>query len=80
MHLEKFVQSSTGKYMMSILLGIGLATFFREVCKGNGCVVKNAPPLEEIEDKTYRFDKKCYTYDKNAMQCDDKKFQVYSFP
>ena len=29
MHLEKFVHSYTGKIMMSVLLGFGLATFFR---------------------------------------------------
>lgn len=80
MHLEKFVQSSTGRYMMSILLGIGLATFFREVCKGTGCIIKHAPPIEEIEDKVYKFDKKCYNYEKNAMQCDTKQFQVLKFP
>jgi hypothetical protein len=79
MYLDKFVHSSTGKYIMSMLLGIGLATFFRAMCKGDNCVIKHAPPLEEIEDKIYRFDKKCYNYEKNAMQCDTKKYEVFKF-
>ena len=33
MHLGKFVHTETGKYLMSILLGFGLASLFRTVCK-----------------------------------------------
>jgi len=76
MHLEKFVNSSTGKIMMSILLGIGLATFFRAACKGKRCRLIGAPPMEEIDDQTYRFDDKCYKMEKNAIQCDKKKTTV----
>ena len=49
MYLDKFVHSNTGKVLMSLLLGIGLATFFRSVCKGKNCRIIEAPPLEEIE-------------------------------
>lgn len=35
MYLDKFVHSHTGKIMMSILLGIGLATFLERFVKGN---------------------------------------------
>ena len=34
MYLNKFVNSETGRYLMSILLGIGLATLFRQICEG----------------------------------------------
>ena len=69
MYLDKFVHSQTGKIMMSIILGIGLATFFREVCKGRHCRVISSPPMEEIEDKTYKFNNKCYTFEKNVVDC-----------
>ena len=73
MHLEKFVGSNTGKYMMSILLGLGLATIFRAACQGKKCKTIVAPPLSEIEDKIYRFDDKCYKIQKSATKCDKKK-------
>jgi hypothetical protein len=76
MYLEKFVQSQTGRYLMSILLGVGLATMFREVCKGRNCKIIKAPPLEEIEDKIYKFDNKCYKINKQAIKCDTKKNTV----
>jgi hypothetical protein len=36
---------------MSILLGFGLATLFRTVCKGKNCVVVKAPEFEEVNGK-----------------------------
>lgn len=76
MYLDKFVHSSTGKIIMSVLLGIGLATFFRAACKGSQCRIISAPPLEEIEDQTYRFDGKCYSLEKMAIKCASNKKTV----
>jgi hypothetical protein len=73
MYLDKFVHSYTGKIIMSLLLGIGLATFFRSACKGKQCRIISAPPMEEITDQTYRFDDKCYKIEKNAVKCDSNK-------
>ena len=76
MYLDKFVHSYTGKIIMSIILGIGLATFFRSVCKGKNCRIISAPPIEEIEDQTYKFDEKCYKLEKNAINCEKNKNTV----
>ena len=76
MYLDKFVHSNTGKIIMSILLGIGLATFFRAVCKGKHCRVIASPPIDEIDGKTYKFDNKCYTFEKNPISCTNNKKTV----
>ena len=78
MHLEKFVNSQTGKYIMSIILGLGLATFFREVCKGNRCKIIKAPPLEEIDGQIYKFNNKCYKMEKNPLQCNSSGKKIYT--
>ena len=78
MHLYKFVKSNSGKYIMSILLGIGLASLFRSVCKGKECYIYQAPPLDEIQDKTYKFDGKCYKFEREAVKCDNNK-QIVEF-
>jgi hypothetical protein len=72
-HLSKFVHTETGKYIMSLLLGFGLATFFRTICKGHNCILFYAPPLEEIENKIYKYDNKCYKYVANSAKCDKNK-------
>ena len=51
MHLNRFFESQTGKYMFSIILGIGLASLFRKVCKDKNCIVLKPPPLDEIQNK-----------------------------
>ena len=76
MHLEKFVHSHTGKILMSLLLGFGLATFFRASCKGKKCRIIEAPPMEEINDQLYKFDGQCYKIEKNAIKCDKQKTTV----
>jgi len=69
----KFVHSKAGNVIMAILLGFGLATLFRSVCKDKECVVFHAPPLEEIKDKIYKFDNKCYKYVPMPTKCDSSK-------
>lgn len=73
MHLEKFVNSKTGKVLMSVLLGFGLATFFRAVCEGNNCKIIRAPPIEELDDQIYKFNNKCYKMIKNPLKCTNNK-------
>ena len=58
---------------MSILLGFGLASLFRAVCKEKNCVIFHAPPLEEIKDKIYSYDNKCYKYVATQTKCDANK-------
>jgi len=76
MYLDKFVHSKTGKIIMSILLGIGLATFFRSVCKGSQCRIISAPPMKEIDGQTYKFNDKCYKFEKKAISCEKTKNTV----
>jgi len=76
MYLDKFVHTNTGRVIMSLILGIGLATLFRVACKGKHCRIIEAPPLEEIEDQIYKFDGKCYKMEKNAIKCDKQKTTV----
>jgi hypothetical protein len=78
MYISKFLHSETGRCVMSILLGFGLATLFRQVCIGKSCTTYNAPPLKEIDDQTYKFDGICYKLQKDAVKCDFAK-EILSF-
>ena len=69
MHLGKFVHTATGKIIMSVLLGFGLASLFRTVCKGNNCQIFHAPPLEDLKDKIYKINNKCVKYKPVATKC-----------
>jgi len=76
MHLTRFLHTQSGKYIMSALLGFGLATLFRTVCKGKNCIVFKAPPMYEIEDKIYKHQDKCYKFTPVTTKCDVQKRKV----
>jgi hypothetical protein len=78
MHLSKFVSSDTGRYVMSAILGLGLATIFREMCEGGTCLRRHAPPLEKINEQIYKFGNKCYRFEKIPVPCNKKK-EIVSF-
>jgi hypothetical protein len=68
-HLGKFVHTETGRTIMSIILGLGLATLFRTVCKDNNCLIFHAPPLDDFKDKIYKNNGKCIKYVPVATKC-----------
>jgi hypothetical protein len=76
MHLSKFVHSPSGRILMSVILGIGLASLFRIVCKDKNCIIFKAPPLDDIDVKVYKFNDKCYTYKSSSVKCDSNKKSV----
>jgi hypothetical protein len=70
MNLGKFIHTERGRIIMSILLGFGLASLFRKVCKGNNCLAFHAPPLDEFKDKIYKNNNgKCIKYTPIATKC-----------
>ena len=68
-HLGKFLHSERGRIIMSVLLGFGLASLFRNVCKGHNCFTFYAPPLDEFKDKIYKNKGKCFKYVPVATKC-----------
>ena len=69
LNLGRFVHTETGRTIMSILLGLGLATLFRNVCKDKGCLIFHAPPLDDFKDKIYKNNGKCFKYTPVATKC-----------
>jgi hypothetical protein len=69
-NLGKFVHTETGRTIMSILLGFGLASFFRKICKDKECIIFHAPSLDDFKDKIYMNDAgKCVKYKPLATKC-----------
>lgn len=71
--IKKLLNSEPGKMVISIILGLGLASLFRKVCTDKNCITFNGYVLSDIEDKVYRFDEYCYKYKAKPEKCDEKK-------
>jgi hypothetical protein len=69
LQVGKFVHTQTGRMLMSVILGLGLASLFRTVCKGNQCTVFHAPPLADLTDKIYKNKNGCVKYTPVATTC-----------
>ena len=76
MHLSKFLHTTTGRIILSIILGLGLASLFRKVCKGKNCYVFKGPALEETKNQVFKYDGKCYSYSQTQVKCDKSKTVV----
>lgn len=66
LHLLKTIE---GRKIISFIIGLGLASLFRKVCKDNNCIIVQGPPLEEVENKIFKMDSKCYRYNAEATKC-----------
>jgi len=73
MYLRRLIYSNVGKYIISILLGLGIATLFRRVCKDRSCLVFKAPPISKIKDQIFKFDDKCYVFKEHGQKCNSGK-------
>ena len=54
---------------VSIILGLGLASLFRKVCRNKDCVIIKGPKLSSIKDKIFKFNDKCYQYEPISTSC-----------
>jgi hypothetical protein len=76
MNISRWLHSDTSKYIISIILGLGLSTLFRKECIGDKCLKFMAPPIKELESDTYMYGKKCYTYTSSSESCNNEKKKV----
>jgi hypothetical protein len=73
MNIKRLLYTDFGHILLSIMLGLGLATMFREVCEGKNCLVFNGPVINEIDGKTYKFGEYCHKYKLNPVSCNSTK-------
>ena len=43
MNFKRLLSTEMGRFFISVLLGLGLATLFRQVCTGDKCLTFNGP-------------------------------------
>jgi|TARA_B100001540_G_C15707550_1_gene596919 hypothetical protein len=76
-NVRKLIHSKVGQYIISILLGLGLATLFRKVCKKRSCLVFKGAPLRKIKNQIFKYKNKCYKFTPEITKCSGKYKTVY---
>lgn len=67
MGLFTILDTETGQVMVSIILGLGLAALFQNICNSEHCFVYQSP--NNIDGRIFSQNGKCYTYSKEPIAC-----------
>lgn len=73
--VKNILHTSMGKIILSILLGLGLSTIFRQVCNSKDCYKFIGPKHNELRDKIFASDTtktKCYSLVEENIPCGSK--------
>ena len=71
--IRRFLYSKHSKYIISIILGIGLSSLFRKVCNDRSCMIFKGPPIDKINNQIFKYNDKCYKYSHKITDCDMNK-------
>ena len=75
-NFQKLMYTKLGKYVISVILGFGLASLFRSVCKDKECLDFQGPSLVNIQKYAYRFNESCYKFNEKAIRCGNSETSV----
>lgn len=67
--IENLYKTKTGRYLISIILGLGISALFRKVCNDRDCIIVKGPSTSEILGHVFEFDSKCYKYRVKNTSC-----------
>lgn len=78
MHLnfKRLMETDTGRIVISVILGLGLATLFRKICTDGNCIDFHGTVVGDFDEKVYRHDNKCYKYTADAAKCNEEVKRV----
>jgi hypothetical protein len=73
MNIKRLLNTPSGRNMISIILGLGLASLFQKVCKDKDCLIFTGPIIEQVDGKIFKHQDNCYKYDIETATCDASK-------
>lgn len=79
MDFKRILRDEKSRYIISIILGLGLASLFRKACHDRKCIVFKGASIDKIKDKVYSFGNACYTFEAQPTSCDEKVERVVDF-
>ena len=76
MNVDRLFKTESGKIILSVILGLGIAGLFRRACTNSKCVKYVFPKSQELEDQVFRYNDKCYKLKKVSEKCQENKKHV----
>ena len=73
LNIKRLLNTELGRFFISVIIGIGLATLFRKSCTDKNCIVFDGPVINEVDGKIFKFGEFCYKYELHPSKCDPTK-------
>jgi hypothetical protein len=70
--IQDLLEKPLGRIFLSIILGLGLAAIFRQVCKGDECVIIKGPKKNDLEKYYYKIEDDCFKYTPYDAPCESE--------
>jgi hypothetical protein len=70
------IHTKNGQYIISFILGVGIASLFRKICRDRNCLVFKAPDFDEVTKNVYTYGEKCYSFKKNSVTCGNVEREI----
>jgi hypothetical protein len=67
----KFIKSKMGMDILSIILGLGLASIFKISCNHRNCLIHKVGG--DLKQNVLKYNDKCYKAKEKSVSCDDSK-------
>ena len=67
--LFNYLKDKHVQIFISIIWGFGLAMIFKRSCNGRQCIVIKGPKPEDMHNKIFKHDNKCYKYSAETTAC-----------
>ena len=76
--VSQMLHTSYGRLVISVLLGLGLASLFKKTCNSKSCYKFVAPNVSEITSSVYSHGDSCYTFKPITVQCKNKESILFA--
>ena len=76
MKIKQIIHSKYGKILLSIILGVGLASLFNISCNNRSCYRYIAPDTRKVENEIWQYNEQCYKYTPKIKTCDKSKKKI----
>jgi hypothetical protein len=73
----RMIHTNFGRTLISIVLGIGIASIFRKSCKSASCFKFISPPEDEVKNNVYIHDGICYKFTPETVKCGEGEIIGY---
>ena len=74
--MHNIIYTDRGRFVLSIILGLGLATLFKRICHEKNCFKFIGPKQNDLRDQIFSFDSdnsKCFKMKEEMVKCDSNK-------